>query len=184
MRRIRRLIAQWYNRLFYFPKLKQRVLETADLRDKSESGLKAIADNERLLKLAYRKIKEKEAYKKLRRKDVILWKVLYGKKLALTIGKCEKCGGRNGGLTVDHIIPNSILKDFGVDPELHYDERNLRLLCKCCNSLKSNHLDFSDDRTKPLLLELLLKVKGSVRFVDLKTENIQVVPSSKFALMP
>lgn len=157
MRDIRLLWSKLYNTLFYFPKLKKEVLEAGSIRDKSFTSL----EDDKLLKLAYRKIKEKEIYKKLRRKDVILWKVLYLKKLVREIGKCEKCGGHQGGLTIDHIIPNFILKDMGIDPDYHYDERNFRLLCKICNISKSMHLDFTDPRTKPLLLELLKQVVPS-----------------------
>src|SRR5690348_16550010 len=65
---------------------------------------------------------------------------------------CEKCG-RPTNLTLDHIIPVHILADFGFDFLEMYDEENLRLLCKPCNNMKSNHLDFSTPKTKHLLLK-------------------------------
>lgn len=69
--------------------------------------------------------------------------------------KCYRCG-REDWLTVDHIVPVSILRDMGV-PELetYADKENLRLLCKMCNGFKANRLDFSDPRTKRVLLRIL-----------------------------
>jgi 5-methylcytosine-specific restriction endonuclease McrA len=69
-------------------------------------------------------------------------------------GKCEKCP-RETLLTIDHIIPIFIIKDMGFDFEQFFDVENLRLLCRPCNALKSNHLDFSTPRTKYLMRKYL-----------------------------
>lgn len=45
---------------------------------------------------------------------------------------CEQCGNTTD-LTVDHIIPIS------ETPELHLERLNLRVLCRSCNSTRSNN---------------------------------------------
>ena len=72
----------------------------------------------------------------------------------VSIGKCEDCG-RTEMLTLDHIIPLIILRDFGFNPKKFFDKENLRLICRPCNGIKSGRLDFSDPRTKKLLLKYL-----------------------------
>lgn len=72
-------------------------------------------------------------------------------------GVCDKCG-KNYNLTIDHIVPMFFLKDAGFDFEQFYDEENLRLLCKPCNALKNNHLDFSTPRTKQIIRKYLEKI--------------------------
>lgn len=72
-------------------------------------------------------------------------------------GKCDKCG-RDYNLTIDHIVPMFFLKDAGFDFEQFYDEENLRLLCKPCNALKNNHLDFSTPKTKQIIRKYLEKI--------------------------
>ena len=73
--------------------------------------------------------------------------------------KCETCG-RTEWLTLDHIIPIQLLKDMGFsDEEMYAEEGLLRLLCRPCNVLKKNHLDFSDKRTVKLLEWLLMRFK-------------------------
>lgn len=47
-------------------------------------------------------------------------------------GRCELCGSNQSPLEVDHIKPRSLY------PELAIDESNLQVLCKACNSGKSN----------------------------------------------
>lgn len=75
--------------------------------------------------------------------------------LAIRENKCERCG-RESMLSLDHIVPVNILKMMGLSVmEIYGDEQNLALLCRPCNSLKSGNLDFSDKRTKPLLLKYL-----------------------------
>ena len=72
--------------------------------------------------------------------------------------KCYKCG-REEWLTIDHIVPVSILRDMGVSElETYDDEENLRILCKMCNGFKANRLDFSDPRTKRVLMRVLEKL--------------------------
>lgn len=72
--------------------------------------------------------------------------------------KCWRCG-REDWLTIDHIVPVSMLRDMGVpEIETYADEENLRLMCKPCNGFKANRLDFSDPRTKQVLMRVLEKL--------------------------
>ena len=70
---------------------------------------------------------------------------------------CDKCPRRKY-LTIDHIIPKIILKDFGVDASLKFFPENFQVLCKPCNMLKSSHLDFANPKTIPLLRRLIERV--------------------------
>lgn len=67
---------------------------------------------------------------------------------------CEKCKVKLAD-TLDHVIARNLLKCFGIDPERHYDEDNFAALCKICNLTKSNMLDFTNPKTKPLLLKYI-----------------------------
>jgi 5-methylcytosine-specific restriction endonuclease McrA len=64
-------------------------------------------------------------------------------------GQCSKCPSVNN-ITVDHIIPRSFLVVLGFN-DAYKDLDNLQLLCKRCNSLKSNTLDYTNPKTLPLL---------------------------------
>lgn len=85
--------------------------------------------------------------------------------------KCSnpKCTSNNE-LTVDHIIPISLLEFFGIKKEQSYNWKkhrdNLQLLCRACNSLKSNRVDWSDKRSLPLLQSYVDKLHE-----DLSEEN-------------
>lgn len=107
------------------------------------------------------KLMQEERMQKRVFNDYIMWKAGVLKKLKEQIGKCEKCQRTDLPLTIDHIIPVFILRDLGRVPELERDERNFRVLCKLCNSLKGHHLDFTELRTKPLILEYLQAFPGT-----------------------
>lgn len=76
----------------------------------------------------------------------------------ISIGKCQTCS-RTENLTLDHIIPLIIIRDFGFDPQKFFDKEDLRLICRPCNQLKAGRLDFSDPHTKELLLKYLNLLK-------------------------
>jgi hypothetical protein len=97
-------------------------------------------------------------------KQYLLWKAYELRRMKQDIGYCENCG-RTEQLTIDHIIPQAVLKMMGIDPLEERDLRNFQLLCKICNGNKKNYLDFSNMRTKPLLLEYLKRVEGSEVYV-------------------
>lgn len=61
---------------------------------------------------------------------------------------CERCGSKDD-LTVDHIIPLSILKSLHLP--IKSEQRNLQVLCGKCNKMKKNFLDTKHPKTLPLL---------------------------------
>ena len=71
---------------------------------------------------------------------------------------CFKCPLKKA-LTVDHIIPQSILRNLNIDPKKTYDEDNLQVLCFACNMAKGQQLDFSNPKTKVLLLKYLAQME-------------------------
>ena len=72
-------------------------------------------------------------------------------------GKCQKCW-RTENLNLDHIIPRDILKMFGMDVDREILEGNYSILCRPCNTFKGNKLDFSNPKTKELLLKLVERI--------------------------
>ncbi len=68
--------------------------------------------------------------------------------------KCAKCP-RTEMLTVDHVIPIAILRDFGLSLEEMYELEYLQVYCRPCNSLKANKIDVNLPETKTILLKLL-----------------------------
>lgn len=81
--------------------------------------------------------------------------------------RCAKCGVTEN-LTVDHIVPLAIMSYFGVMTRgSHAFKRPdwLQLLCQDCNHKKGSKVDWSNQRTKSILLELMdMSEKG----VDLR----------------
>jgi len=69
---------------------------------------------------------------------------------------CNKCQ-RTEDLTIDHIVPEYLLEQFGIDVKRNYDPDNLQVLSRRCGSFhsKGNRLDFTNPKTKPLLLKYL-----------------------------
>lgn len=58
-------------------------------------------------------------------------------------------------LTYDHIVPQSLLEEFGIENHKTFDEDNSQVLCRKCNMYKSSRLDFNNPKTKQYLLKLL-----------------------------
>ena len=69
--------------------------------------------------------------------------------------KCMKCGDVFDIklLTVDHIIPKHIL--FSLELLDYSEQDNFELLCHECNVRKAAQLDFTNQRTIPLLRKFL-----------------------------
>lgn len=88
--------------------------------------------------------------------------------------KCIKCPSTNE-LTVDHIIPVSLLEFFGIKREQSYTMKkhgaNLQLLCRACNSLKSNRVDWSDKRSLPLLQSYIDKLHEDLSEEDERSNS-------------
>lgn len=109
--------------------------------------------------LALRKwIKEKNQNDDLTKKQVVqLENSIYHDLISMPDAKCEKCH-RKDNLTLDHIVPKSILQCFGIDTMREIIDGNYQLLCKPCNIFKSGRLDFSKPVTKEILRKLLDRI--------------------------
>ncbi len=70
---------------------------------------------------------------------------------------CARCGG-NDVLTIDHIVPISLLEDFDLLEQIT-DEENFQILCRRCNRFKADKLDFSTPKTKDLLIKYVNMIK-------------------------
>ena len=71
-------------------------------------------------------------------------------------GICARCGKTTSYLTVDHIIPISIIDCYDDTGNLKYDwEENYELICMPCNHFKGGRIDSTNPKSKELLLKLL-----------------------------
>lgn len=77
--------------------------------------------------------------------------------------KCAWCGdtGDKCMLTVDHIVPAYLLREFEVDDyRVSYEmEENFQLMCKQCNRFKGSHLELKNPATYKILSDLLEQTK-------------------------
>lgn len=101
-----------------------------------------------------KELKEKGKEEKLSRNIRIAKEQAIFKDLLETEKECQNCP-RTENLTLDHIVPEEILRNFGVDVEREIIEGNYQLLCRTCNSFKGNRLDFSNSSTKEIIIKLL-----------------------------
>lgn len=78
---------------------------------------------------------------------------------ALQEGTCSRCGKHMGQLTVDHIIPLALLDMLDTTGLLRYNwEENFEMVCYPCNKFKAARLDLANQKTIPLLKELVNKL--------------------------
>jgi 5-methylcytosine-specific restriction endonuclease McrA len=107
-----------------------------------------------------KEIKERiKQWKEEKKREDLTKKVKIAFELEIKETLPQKCKcGRTENLTLDHIIPQNILKDLGVDIEREIIEDNYQILCRTCNQFKSNRLDFSEPKTKEILIRLLQKL--------------------------
>lgn len=71
-------------------------------------------------------------------------------------GECEKCHRQVTILTVDHIVPISILDMLDDTGQMKHEmEENFQLLCHPCNRFKSTRIDKTCPFTRSVLLKLL-----------------------------
>lgn len=90
------------------------------------------------------------------------WMALQIKKRA----KCGKCPSRDN-LTLDHIVPQDLLNMLGFSEKEGHPE-NWQVLCRACNFAKGRRLDFSNSKTKLLLVKYLNRLPG----IKFKPHNI------------
>ena len=67
-------------------------------------------------------------------------------------GVCEYCKQKKERLTIDHIIPQSIVILIDPDAVLE-DEENFAFVCERCNKYKGGRIDALNPKTKPLLFK-------------------------------
>ena len=103
------------------------------------------------LKEIKNELKEKEKYEKLGKKNLHALEQAW---LRDNSNVCIKCG-RAANLSVDHIVPKDLMKQFGIDTDRTFIEENLQVLCRPCNHYKSNRLDFAEPKTKELIIKML-----------------------------
>ncbi len=83
-------------------------------------------------------------------------------------GECIKCGSKEG-LTVDHIVPQSLLEHFGLKDldDIQNCEDNFQILCGLCNAFKRNRMDFiGNPKTFPLLKSFVQKLENNLNNND------------------
>src|SRR3990167_2147886 len=102
----------------------------------------------------YLKVKKLETFSK---NQLFSLERKYFEWLVQTEGKCKRCE-RTEKLTLDHIIPLSLLAQLGIDTEREFYEENLQLYCQACNHYKGSRLDFIIPKTKELLLKYIEKL--------------------------
>lgn len=73
---------------------------------------------------------------------------------------CADCGD-NRTLSVDHIIPVDLLLQFCIDKNygLYEMEENFQILCRYCNSKKSNRIDVKNKKTYLILEKIINQAK-------------------------
>ncbi|MCP4355467.1 MAG: hypothetical protein GY793_07510 [Proteobacteria bacterium] len=77
-----------------------------------------------------------------------------------TGGKCELCFKNVPFLTVDHIIPITIIDVIDITGQVKYeDESNFQHICMPCNHFKSNRLDIKNPKTIILLEKYINRLK-------------------------
>jgi 5-methylcytosine-specific restriction endonuclease McrA len=98
--------------------------------------------------------KVKEEYNRLKAEGVLdkMKNDVYEMSIFKTLPpQCTKCG-ETKMLTLDHIVPQSLLQDLGVFDII---EDNYQILCRYCNHKKSNRLDMLNPKTKEILRKII-----------------------------
>jgi 5-methylcytosine-specific restriction endonuclease McrA len=77
--------------------------------------------------------------------------------------QCVKCGDKRL-LSVDHIVPVSLIKQFLIDSNSDYDamynmEDNFQILCKYCNAMKRDSIDVKNIKTFEVLEKVIKECK-------------------------
>lgn len=101
-----------------------------------------------------KEMKERNKSDKLTKKQVVLLELQLKKDLPQVCAQC----GKTENLSLDHIVPQYLLQDLGVDTNREIIEDNYQVLCKICNGFKSHRLDARNPKTKEILIRLLNKL--------------------------
>ena len=78
--------------------------------------------------------------------------------------RCAKCGEAQD-LTIDHIVPVSLLKQFLLgsveDYDLQYNyAQNFQVLCYQCNKQKADKIEIENPRTYEILEKVIAQAKA------------------------
>lgn len=103
-----------------------------------------------MLKELKKELREKQKLEHTTRMEVRTLELVFVKDNPV----CNKCSNTKN-LSYDHIVPQSILRNFNIDADREFWEKNGQTLCSACNNLKANNLDLTNPKTKELLLELI-----------------------------
>lgn len=165
---------QFWNKLLFFPSIKIKQLEK---RIKELEAQEIELYEEHAAKIIQR-YKRSVKFQAVIKKEYITWKAAIRQKLIEQNNGCEKCGCQDRKLTIDHIIPQRFLKDLGISPEKDRNEKNFRLLCDLCNARKGHEFDFTDPRTRYLILEYLATLPPQANPFKKKTQldNLRGTP--------
>jgi 5-methylcytosine-specific restriction endonuclease McrA len=90
----------------------------------------------------------------------------YRKQTITEDSKCEWCGSKEN-LTIEHIIPRSILLKMGYEPMETWElTKNLTIVCKVCNKEKGNSICLKMAQTHEALKEILEKNKPTIIWIN------------------
>ena len=75
----------------------------------------------------------------------------------------EVCRCGNVADTVDHIVPQMLMKMFLRHEDIYEDEENLEFMCKTCNKIKNTNLDYKNPKTISLLKKYIQKLEEELK---------------------
>jgi 5-methylcytosine-specific restriction endonuclease McrA len=89
--------------------------------------------------------------------------------------KCAKCG-RSELITIDHIVPITILEQFCMDKRfaLYEFDENFQFLCRYCNYIKGGRMDITNPRTIEILEKVIAIAKRNLGYGDRQTIPTEV----------
>ncbi len=88
----------------------------------------------------------------------------------VTSNLCPRCGLKSE-LTPDHIVPQSLLEQFGIDCRNVWIPNNIQVLCLRCNQFKANRLDFTNHNTFAVLEALINYAKTGEGVIDKRIKD-------------
>ncbi len=73
--------------------------------------------------------------------------------------------------TVDHIIPVQLMRQLLQIDAVYEDAENFRFLCKTCNQIKANQLDYQNPKTIFLLKKYLVDLEVQIKPINQPTND-------------